>query len=69
MKMTVAHQADDEQTTLWNGLAGRAWVEAQELLDGIFKPLGAEVRFTAAGWLVNARAPSVSAATKEAANA
>lgn len=33
--MNTAH----EQTTLWNGPAGRAWVEAQDVLDGIFKPL------------------------------
>lgn len=36
--MDVTHQTDDEQTTLWNSLAGRAWVEAQELLDQMFKP-------------------------------
>ena len=37
--MNVSRQTDDEQTKLWNGLAGRAWVEAQELLDSMFKPL------------------------------
>jgi ubiquinone/menaquinone biosynthesis C-methylase UbiE len=31
-------ETNDEQATLWNGVAGRAWVEAQELLDEIFKP-------------------------------
>jgi SAM-dependent methyltransferase len=36
--MDVQRQTDDEQTTLWNGLAGRAWVEAQEMLDQMFKP-------------------------------
>jgi SAM-dependent methyltransferase len=36
--MDVTHQTDDEQTRLWNGVAGRAWVEAQELLDQMFKP-------------------------------
>lgn len=36
--MDVAHQTDDEQTKLWNGVAGRAWVEAQEVLDQMFKP-------------------------------
>ncbi len=36
--MDVARPADDEQTTLWNGNAGRAWVEMQELLDRILKP-------------------------------
>jgi ubiquinone/menaquinone biosynthesis C-methylase UbiE len=37
--MNVTRQTADAQTTLWNGLAGRAWVEAQELLDQMFKPL------------------------------
>jgi SAM-dependent methyltransferase len=37
--MDVAHETDDEQTRLWNGLAGRAWVETQEVLDRMFKPL------------------------------
>ncbi|MFL5351638.1 class I SAM-dependent methyltransferase [Archangium sp.] len=37
--MNVARQTDDEQTKLWNGRAGRAWVDAQELLDPMFKPL------------------------------
>ncbi|MFY0570574.1 class I SAM-dependent methyltransferase [Archangium lansingense] len=37
--MSVALQTDDEQTKLWNGPAGRAWVEAQELLDQMFKPI------------------------------
>jgi ubiquinone/menaquinone biosynthesis C-methylase UbiE len=37
--MTVTRQTDNEQTTLWNGLAGRAWVEEQELLDQMFKPI------------------------------
>jgi SAM-dependent methyltransferase len=36
--MNASRQTDDEQTTLWNGPAGRAWVEAQELLDHMFKP-------------------------------
>jgi SAM-dependent methyltransferase len=31
--------AHGEQIALWNGLAGRAWVDAQELLDGMFEPL------------------------------
>ncbi|HMJ12612.1 MAG TPA: class I SAM-dependent methyltransferase [Polyangiaceae bacterium] len=37
--MAVAGQNEDEQTTLWNGPAGRAWVEAQESLDQMFKPI------------------------------
>jgi ubiquinone/menaquinone biosynthesis C-methylase UbiE len=36
--MDATHQSNDEQTTLWNGPAGRAWVEAQELLDQALKP-------------------------------
>ena len=28
----------NEQAALWNGRAGRAWVEAQEVLDQMFKP-------------------------------
>lgn len=28
-----------EQATLWNGSAGRAWVDSQALIDRIFKPL------------------------------
>jgi SAM-dependent methyltransferase len=36
--MDVTQETDDEQTTLWNGPAGQAWVEAQELLDQMLKP-------------------------------
>lgn len=36
--MDVTHQTENEQAALWNGLAGRAWVEAQELLDRVLKP-------------------------------
>ena len=36
--MDVTPQTDNEQATLWNGVAGRAWVELQESLDQIFKP-------------------------------
>lgn len=36
--MTVTRQGDDEQARLWNGPAGHAWVEAQELLDRLFQP-------------------------------
>ncbi|MBN9682626.1 MULTISPECIES: class I SAM-dependent methyltransferase [unclassified Corallococcus] len=28
----------DEQSKLWNGTAGRAWAENQEVLDAMFKP-------------------------------
>jgi SAM-dependent methyltransferase len=34
----ITHQTDQEQATLWNGLAGRAWVETQELLEQLFEP-------------------------------
>lgn len=37
--MESAQQAYDDQARLWNGPAGRAWVEAQEILDQMFKPL------------------------------
>jgi SAM-dependent methyltransferase len=30
---------NEEQTTLWNGTAGRAWVETQELLDHVLEPM------------------------------
>lgn len=36
--MDITHRTDDEQARLWNGPAGRAWVEAQALLDRMFKP-------------------------------
>lgn len=36
--MDATHQTNDEQSRLWNGLAGRAWVDAQALLDQMFKP-------------------------------
>lgn len=31
--------ASIEQAALWNGVAGQAWVEAESLLDGMYKPL------------------------------
>lgn len=37
--MNAERTSDDEQVTLWNGVAGRAWVEAQEVLDTMFKPI------------------------------
>jgi len=36
--MNVTDQIDDQQTKLWNGAAGRAWVEKQELLSQLFRP-------------------------------
>lgn len=37
--MNAAHGAYEAQKINWNGVAGRGWVEAQALLDRIFKPL------------------------------
>jgi len=36
--MDATHQADNEQAQLWNGPAGQAWVDQQELLDHLFTP-------------------------------
>jgi SAM-dependent methyltransferase len=36
--MDVQQCGSVEQATLWNGLAGRAWVETQDLLDRMFQP-------------------------------
>ena len=36
--MDATHPIDDEQTTLWNGVAGQAWVDAQDVLDRMFQP-------------------------------
>jgi ubiquinone/menaquinone biosynthesis C-methylase UbiE len=37
--MNATHPTYDEQAALWNGRAGRAWVETQDLLDHMFRPL------------------------------
>ena len=37
--MDVTNETKEEQRKLWNNLAGRAWVEAQESLDRLFKPV------------------------------
>ncbi len=37
--MDTTRQTDNEQATLWNGPAGHAWVERQEVLDRMFTPL------------------------------
>src|SRR5689334_25082033 len=39
--MEATSKSGDEQATLWNGTAGRAWVEAQDTLDRIFEPFEA----------------------------
>ncbi|HBK45481.1 MAG TPA: SAM-dependent methyltransferase [Xanthomonadaceae bacterium] len=36
--MSDERQDYEDQQTLWNGPAGRAWVEAQDVLDGMFQP-------------------------------
>lgn len=38
--MHSASQADGGQVALWNGPAGRAWVEVQDLLEQTLKPIG-----------------------------
>jgi SAM-dependent methyltransferase len=37
-RATGSTQATEDQAALWNGVAGRTWVEAQELLDRMFEP-------------------------------
>lgn len=37
--MNVPHQPNEEQSALWNGPAGDAWVELQAILDRMMKPL------------------------------
>jgi SAM-dependent methyltransferase len=39
VSMDENRQIYGEQAARWNGDSGRAWVEQQELLDGMFKPL------------------------------
>ena len=36
--MDTTHQANAQQIAMWNGCAGRGWVEAQESLDRLFEP-------------------------------
>jgi SAM-dependent methyltransferase len=37
--MSVTRRTDDEQAARWNGPAGHAWVEAQAMVDEMFRPL------------------------------
>lgn len=37
--MTAVRTAESDQPALWNGQAGDAWVEAQEMLDRLFAPI------------------------------
>ena len=39
--MDFSQQTNHEQKELWNGHAGRAWAENQEILDQMFKPFEA----------------------------
>ncbi|RKI49540.1 class I SAM-dependent methyltransferase [Corallococcus sp. AB004] len=36
--MDDTRQPEDEQTKLWNGSAGHAWADNQEVLDAMFRP-------------------------------
>jgi SAM-dependent methyltransferase len=36
--MTVTRETKNDQMALWNGAAGRGWVEAREAIDRMFKP-------------------------------
>jgi SAM-dependent methyltransferase len=36
--MTTTPGTNDEQAALWNGVAGHAWAETQQVLDQMFKP-------------------------------
>ena len=38
MDMNSTRDIQNEQTARWNGAAGRAWVDAQDLLDRLFSP-------------------------------
>jgi SAM-dependent methyltransferase len=42
-------RVDSEQAALWGGRAGQAWVEAQGLLDGMFRPFVALLEGAVAG--------------------
>jgi 2-polyprenyl-3-methyl-5-hydroxy-6-metoxy-1,4-benzoquinol methylase len=36
--MGVTHETNDEQAKLWKGIGGQGWVEAQPVLDQMFRP-------------------------------
>src|SRR5262245_32573355 len=38
VRIDTSEQTIPDQATLWNGRAGRAWVDAQELLDQMLLP-------------------------------
>jgi SAM-dependent methyltransferase len=52
--MTTLTPGYDEQSAIWNGAAGQAWVAEQGLLDQMFKPL--EEALTEAVWTISPRA-------------
>jgi SAM-dependent methyltransferase len=37
--MNVPHKSESEQSRLWNGPSGHAWVETQDVLDQMYKPI------------------------------
>ena len=37
--MDGTREIDDEQAKRWNGPAAQAWIDAQDVLDRLFKPL------------------------------
>jgi ubiquinone/menaquinone biosynthesis C-methylase UbiE len=37
--MDVSQQTEDEQAKRWNGVAGRAWVDSQDVVDQMFQPV------------------------------
>src|SRR3546814_8696760 len=39
--LDTANQAHNDQELLWNGQGGHAWVEAQGLIDRLFRPIEA----------------------------
>ncbi len=47
--MAQVSSGGTDQAAHWNGPAGAAWVEAQELLDGMFQPLEAAIAEAVAG--------------------
>src|SRR5689334_15404422 len=36
--MNTPNRTHEEQAALWNGVAGHAWVDVQEMLDRMFQP-------------------------------
>ena len=44
------HSSSADQATLWNGAAGRAWAEMQELMDQVLKPFETLLVDAASSW-------------------